>query len=914
MTSEEQQQLQQHEQEQGPSLLMVVATTDEGSTSIPSTYTNNYNHKIIDKLSAIFPVLTWLPFYDWKKSFAQDLMAGLSISTLVVPQAMAYAVLASLPPVYGLYTSIFPILVYFVMGTSPHQNIGTFAVVAMMLSDTCSATQRWVQAQLPNDPPSYNDTLEDDGLDVDWDPPTQDMNLYIQIVMLYTVSVGLFQLALWSLGVGAQLARILPDELISGFTTSSGISIATSQLKHLFGISPGQFMGPLSLPRTWVAIVYSVRKANPVTVGLSAVSLGVMMAIQKLEVGVRGRVADGNMRLDSSWWGRLWTWRGDRNGKNSDRGRNWAVLGDESVRSDLEARSSIESNVQKTATVLPVQEGETDEGDVSPFIPSVTANFASADALPLDASNTHETVPAVADNVAQPVMENCGIERTTDINASGKSTEPEAAPKKKSPTPITDVLLTIIILSIFSGAFNIHSLYGVNVIGPIPSGFPEPSVPWRMLFTLPRDKVSLLLLQLIPGVLTLSVVCFVTTYSISMTFAKPKDEEPGSTGNLNTTENRDVAYQPTPERDGADQSPTKSAISATTTLNASAVVDAHEPKDDTASSIQANQDLLALATATIIGSFFGAHVPSGSLSRSAVLASQTDVKSLLNSLVSVSVVSMYPKYQAEFVQRRYEGVGVRNSRDRRCSTLDTVLEVNEEQRLTGGHVGEGEGDHEFEVDVEVGGDSGNVIRDGSRDRDGDVEGGRGGVNGDYGKDREMQPSSRSRSRSRSRRNSAESGKKVASPVPGTPELGKGVTMVPAVVDIAVGGISNRGMSRVNTEESHGTGMDGQNSTTWLHGGVGNASANALADASGSGSGGGVASPRSFLRRSRSQGRLRRENERVAELLEVYSCPMIWWATFAGVVLLDSGSGIILGVIVVLAFNLSIWALKRGIDS
>ena len=71
-----------------------------------------------------FPISEWLPRYRWRDDFVADFMAGLTVAVMHIPQGMAYAMLASVEPIVGLYTSFFPVLVYILMGTSPHSSFG----------------------------------------------------------------------------------------------------------------------------------------------------------------------------------------------------------------------------------------------------------------------------------------------------------------------------------------------------------------------------------------------------------------------------------------------------------------------------------------------------------------------------------------------------------------------------------------------------------------------------------------------------------------------------------------------------------------------------------------------------------------------------------------------------------------------
>ena len=69
------------------------------------------------KLTGFFPILEWLPKYDWRADAVVDLVAGITVAIMHIPQAMAYATLAALPPVYGLYTSFWPSITYPILGS-----------------------------------------------------------------------------------------------------------------------------------------------------------------------------------------------------------------------------------------------------------------------------------------------------------------------------------------------------------------------------------------------------------------------------------------------------------------------------------------------------------------------------------------------------------------------------------------------------------------------------------------------------------------------------------------------------------------------------------------------------------------------------------------------------------------------------
>lgn len=150
-----------------------------------------------------FPVLDWLSRYT-KADFPRDLGAGLSVGILLVPQGMAYAMIAGLPPVYGLYASLFPLLIYAIFGTSRHLGIGPVAMDSLLVA----AGLGIIGASGPEE--------------------------YILLAIALAFFVGSLQFVLGLLRMGF-LVNFLSRPVISGFISAAALIIILSQLKHLFG-------------------------------------------------------------------------------------------------------------------------------------------------------------------------------------------------------------------------------------------------------------------------------------------------------------------------------------------------------------------------------------------------------------------------------------------------------------------------------------------------------------------------------------------------------------------------------------------------------------------------------------------------------------------------------------------------------
>ena len=159
-----------------------------------------------------FPILQWLPTYK-KRWFTKDLVAGLTVGILLVPQGMAYAMIAGMPPVYGLYAALVPILAYALLGTSRQLAIGPVAMDSLLVAAGLA-------------------TLALTGVEN-----------YIAMALLLAFMVGVVQFLLGLLRMGF-LVRFISRPVISGFTSAAAIIIIFSQLKHFFGVqipASGQF-------------------------------------------------------------------------------------------------------------------------------------------------------------------------------------------------------------------------------------------------------------------------------------------------------------------------------------------------------------------------------------------------------------------------------------------------------------------------------------------------------------------------------------------------------------------------------------------------------------------------------------------------------------------------------------------------
>lgn len=159
-------------------------------------------------MRSYFPILEWIQEYN-KTLFKGDLSAGITVAVMLIPQGMAYAMIAGLPPVYGLYAAIFPQLIYAIMGSSRQLAVGPVAMDSLLVATTLN-TMAIVDAQH-----------------------------YISLAIFLAFFMGVIQVFLGLIKFGF-LVNFLSKPVINGFTSAAAIIIGLSQLNHMLGVEISQ--------------------------------------------------------------------------------------------------------------------------------------------------------------------------------------------------------------------------------------------------------------------------------------------------------------------------------------------------------------------------------------------------------------------------------------------------------------------------------------------------------------------------------------------------------------------------------------------------------------------------------------------------------------------------------------------------
>ncbi|CAB4028337.1 sulfate transporter-like isoform X1, partial [Paramuricea clavata] len=173
---------------------------------------------------------------------------------------LAFAMLASLPPITGLYVALLPVFAYVVMGTCKHLSVGTFAVVSIMVGNVIDGriSGHYAASQTNINGSMLNESTPLTEMSGGWS--AEDKEKIILSATLCLV-VGIMQTAMGFLRLGF-ITIFLSDPLISGFTTGAACWVFTSQIKHIIAIYPERYTGPFAVIKTYISIFKSISDIN----------------------------------------------------------------------------------------------------------------------------------------------------------------------------------------------------------------------------------------------------------------------------------------------------------------------------------------------------------------------------------------------------------------------------------------------------------------------------------------------------------------------------------------------------------------------------------------------------------------------------------------------------------------------------
>ncbi|XP_055251986.1 solute carrier family 26 member 10-like isoform X2 [Moschus berezovskii] len=188
------------------------------------------------------------------------------------PPGMAFALLTSVPPVFGLYTSFFPVLIYTLLGTGRHLSTGTFAVLSLM---TGSAVERLVPEPLSGNLSG----IEREQLDAQ----------RVGAAAAVAFGSGALMLGMFALQLGV-LATFLSEPVVKALTSGAALHVLVSQLPSLLGVPLPRQIGCFALFKTLAAVLTALPRSSPAELTISALSLALLVPVKELNVRFRDRL------------------------------------------------------------------------------------------------------------------------------------------------------------------------------------------------------------------------------------------------------------------------------------------------------------------------------------------------------------------------------------------------------------------------------------------------------------------------------------------------------------------------------------------------------------------------------------------------------------------------------------------------
>ncbi|CAF0940342.1 unnamed protein product [Rotaria sp. Silwood1] len=283
----------------------------------PISGTWNYIKKYYKPTPAFFkrqlfrriPFIDWIRHYNVKEWLLPDIVSGLTIGIVHIPQGLAYAILAGLPPVTGLYVSFFPVILYAFLGSSRHLSVGTFAVSSLMILAAVNSRvgtlipPNQIRSSIQNATSNYADmnittmdytedytsnTLGSTIVSIASTMRASSSNQYlssnpdearIMVASALALVAGLIHLAMAILHFG-YVTVYLSDSIVQGFTTGCSIHIITSQLPPLLGIKIKTVTGQSKVIKSWIEIFKNIKYSNGATCIISGISIALFASVR----------------------------------------------------------------------------------------------------------------------------------------------------------------------------------------------------------------------------------------------------------------------------------------------------------------------------------------------------------------------------------------------------------------------------------------------------------------------------------------------------------------------------------------------------------------------------------------------------------------------------------------------------------
>jgi SulP family sulfate permease len=406
-------------------------------------------------LKRLFPFLRWFPYHG--QTLRADLLAGLTVALVLIPQSMAYAQLAGLPAYFGLYAAFIPVAVAALWGSSNQLGSGPVAVVSLLTASTLAPMAQ---------------------------PGTE---TYIALAILLALTVGMVQLTLGVFKLGV-IVNFLSHPVIVGFTNAAALIIAMSQVSKLFGLSmpnSGQFLVDF-----W-GVLSQWRNTHLPTLAMGLLAISLMWGLKKYKPKLPGVLVAVALTTLISWG------FGFENNVNA----NLAQIKDPALLNLVTQVDQISSRVKDLGLEQTRINDLIKQIQKSPEPDKVALIRAQGELAIVQTQISAQNAQS-----AQLRRQLAQIEVAREVDSAGATTGIYA--KTTAPTGAQLQDTSYHVRGISNGAFRLQG--GGEVVGKIPQGLPELKVPNLSLSSI---------LSLLASAVVISLVGFMEAISIAKAIA-----------------------------------------------------------------------------------------------------------------------------------------------------------------------------------------------------------------------------------------------------------------------------------------------------------------------------------------------------------------------------------------------------------
>ncbi|KAK7482058.1 hypothetical protein BaRGS_00026750 [Batillaria attramentaria] len=283
----------------------------EDSTSLPEAVKEAFLKRVSkfslkNVLKRNFPTLGSLNHYKINQDLPSDMVAGLTAGITMIPQGMAFATLATLPPIVGLYISLFASITYFLFGSARQLSWGCVAVLSIMIGNILDRYESKVQGSLGDDsscggvfssdaatftPTVPNVTyVSTNGIGLfdntttvtafHHTPGAVSVDRKIEVAGAVTLISGIILAVLGKLGLG-KVTSYMSDYLVTSFTVGVSVHVVSSQLKTVLGLDFPRQDGMFKLIKHWIAMLSNIQHTNLATVIISVLSMLIIYLVKR---------------------------------------------------------------------------------------------------------------------------------------------------------------------------------------------------------------------------------------------------------------------------------------------------------------------------------------------------------------------------------------------------------------------------------------------------------------------------------------------------------------------------------------------------------------------------------------------------------------------------------------------------------